>query len=823
MPVRVVTVIILAFLATAAFAQPPVTDESSGEVARRRGDFSAATQIFRTTGLAAELSGDKQTLARSQLSLGHVYYLQARYTEAVGAFRKAEMLGDGRTADLARAFLGQLYWRVGKVDDADLLLDGALEAFTAAGDDLNIALTLRFKGRRENGRVVNGRPNNAEALKLYERSLAISRRIGDEEGELTTLKEIGLLYQTDAPTAENYEKARGYFEDLRARLRGTDYRRLYAVVLNNLATNAKLRRDLDRSLEYAAEGIALFREMGDLQELREMINTRIAVLSDLPDRFAETGADIDESIAISKRLYDQQIGDPLDAQRYFESLIHGFRMKIELADHLDRPDKMIEAQEAMRSWAMLERLQMPADTSLSAADRSAESEFVRTLETLDKEIARAKTADDAKSLENRRRQARLAYEEWQAATAMRSARPKPDDLRTLNIADMCRTLPDERTAIVKFENTSRSPIRVFVLTRAAIAFENQKNRRSFHRALLSFDGKPCSLVTYYAAHWANADDLARLERIHRAIGDFRQQITGRLPSYKSNARFLYDELLADALDGLKGVDHLVIMPSGNLTRVPFQSLVSKQDRFVIEDFAVSYAPSISVLAQMREKSRLLRSQEFPGGVLALGNSKLTAETSARFGLMYGDGGLADLPEAELESRAIAKLFPSSRAVVGPVASESLFRSETGKFRFLHLAVHGLSNEEKPQYSQLLLAPDAGADGLLEGREIARMNLRSEMAVLSACESALGRELDGEGMVGLAWAFAAAGVPTVVASGWKVESKATADLMIDFYSDLAKDNAASKARSLQTAAIKRLRDPRTRHPFYWAAFSLNGAW
>ena len=135
----------------------------------------------------------------------------------------------------------------------------------------------------------------------------------------------------------------------------------------------------------------------------------------------------------------------------------------------------------------------------------------------------------------------------------------------------------------------------------------------------------------------------------------------------------------------------------------------------------------------------------------------------------------------------------------------------------------MSDGEKPLYSHVLLAADADDDGLVEGREIADLKLNAEMVVLSACETARGREIDGEGIVGLAWSFAAAGVPTVVASSWKIDSQNTADLMIDYYNSLNGKSKLSKAAALQKAAINKIRNEKTSAPFYWAGFSLFGDW
>ena len=814
MPVRVFTIIVILLVAAEAFAQRPAAPYVNGETARQRGDLSTAAEIFRAASEAALRADDKQNAARALISLGHVYYLQALYTEAVGAFRRAEKLaaanGDRRGEAVARAFLGQLYWRIGKVDDADMLLAEALAAAEATGDELTTALTLRFLGRVENGRVVNGKPNNAAALKLYDRSIAISRRIGDEEGELTTLKEIGLLYQTDSPTRENYERARTYFEDLRTRLKGSSYRRLYAIVLNNLATNAKLLGRWDASLASAEKAITLFREMGDLQELREVLDVKSVVLLDGLHDAENADACITESIALSRRLYEQHLGSPLDRQGYFESLIQGFRAKMTLAETRGRPDEMLAAQDEMRSWALLDMLRrQAAKPILSEADASAERSLLKAL--------------NEASTTAVRRKARLAYEEWQAAIETRYG--PADDGRTpagLSFEQMCRTLPDAETAIIKYENAKRSPIRVFVLTLAAVDPNFVISRSGLLKKQVELsDGRTCSVTTYNAAHWATPEAESSLAATHSRIAEFREQLGQELPSYKRNARPLYDTLLADAVGPLKGVKNLIIAAGGNVSNVPFQALVDPHGKFVIETFTVSYVPSIAALAEMQANRRKLNGRRYDGDLLALGDPVQPRKTFAGSGSPYSGKGLTALPEAAAEVRRIGAMFPLARILTGRNATEGAFTTAAPRYRILHLAAHGMNDTEKPLYSQLLLAADAAGDGVIEAREIAKMELPAELAVLSACETATGRELDGEGMVGLAWGFAAAGVPSVVASNWSVDSAATAEFMTDFYRELTSPAGATKAAALRTAALKRLNSKRWRHPVYWAGFGLYG--
>jgi CHAT domain-containing protein len=167
----------------------------------------------------------------------------------------------------------------------------------------------------------------------------------------------------------------------------------------------------------------------------------------------------------------------------------------------------------------------------------------------------------------------------------------------------------------------------------------------------------------------------------------------------------------------------------------------------------------------------------------------------------------------------------SKVYIGAEAREDRLKAEAAQARVIHFATHGILNDASPMYSHLALAQgDKNEDGLLEAWELMQMDLKADLAVLSACETARGRFGAGEGVIGLTWALFIAGVPSTVVSQWKVESNSTRDLMLDFHRSLRamSSNPAPKAEALRQAALKVMKNPQTGHPFYWAGFVLVGA-
>ncbi len=147
---------------------------------------------------------------------------------------------------------------------------------------------------------------------------------------------------------------------------------------------------------------------------------------------------------------------------------------------------------------------------------------------------------------------------------------------------------------------------------------------------------------------------------------------------------------------------------------------------------------------------------------------------------------------------------------------------------LHFATHGVFDDKNPLYSYLVLAPgtDSKEDGLLEAWELMQMDLKAELAVLSACDTARGRIAGGEGIIGFSWALFVAGVPTTVASQWQVPSESTTKLMLGFHKNLVSSGSGvkklSKAEAWRQAVLVMMNDPRYRmKPYYWAGFVVVG--
>lgn len=329
--------------------------------------------------------------------------------------------------------------------------------------------------------------------------------------------------------------------------------------------------------------------------------------------------------------------------------------------------------------------------------------------------------------------------------------------------------------------------------------------------------------------------------VQEEIDQFHESIRNRRVGYSDVGRRLYDRLLGPAAEIIKGKRTLIIIPDGELWRVPFQALQPSQNRFVIEDFVVNYAPSLSVLEKMASVQRKPKARTGQGKVLGVGYSSYGNEGNlVRLNdPLSGDSDkeLDPLANSLNEIRRLKSIYGTANmdTAVVPRLDKAGFSRIASKYDILHLATHGILNGSKTLESGLVFGPDlsqeAGAKklSLLTTKEIMTLNLKADLVVLSACDSANVDTSEAEGLIGLSWGFLAAGVPTVVGSQWSVEDASTSLLMEQLHSNL-REKYSSKKRvknvvgsSLRDGILSMMKLRKEyRHPYYWAPFIVIGS-
>lgn len=311
------------------------------------------------------------------------------------------------------------------------------------------------------------------------------------------------------------------------------------------------------------------------------------------------------------------------------------------------------------------------------------------------------------------------------------------------------------------------------------------------------------------------------KELARGVERLVSEIERRDLGYVDAAEELYRRLLAPAAAMLAGKKNICIIPHGALWQLPFAVLRAPDGKHLVERAAIHYAPSLAYLNLYAGRSRdwLKRSPS----VLALGNPAIADASLSRV-RAWTRAALGALPEAATEAREVGRLYGGGDVLVSGAATEEAVKAGAGAHEILHFATHAISQATQPMYSSLVLATQSDReDGLLEAREIVRMDLRAELAVLSACETARGDISEGEGVVGLSWAFLVAGCPRTIVTQWRADSAAAAKTMILFHRRIAAtEGGGSVAGALRDAQLAVLRTPRFSHPYYWGGFVAVGA-
>jgi CHAT domain-containing protein len=309
-----------------------------------------------------------------------------------------------------------------------------------------------------------------------------------------------------------------------------------------------------------------------------------------------------------------------------------------------------------------------------------------------------------------------------------------------------------------------------------------------------------------------------------------------------------------------GNRRLVIVADGALNFVPFEALVTSDKSgdyssldYLVKTNKISYAPSASVTAAMRDQRRtagrnilLVADPIFSATDPRLRSSSATTgkQTEATRGLGL-DSAVSDVtgpsnPPNQLalprlagtraEAEQIARLTRNSGAQADTwldlgANEDDVKTRDIQNYRVLHVATHGILDATRPQFSGLVLSLVGNRnedDGFLRTSEVFNLKLGSPLVMLSACESGLGKVQRGEGVIGLTRAFMYAGAPTVGVTLWSVADKPTAELMTDFYRHLLGPDP-SPSSAMREAQLTMISGKKYSAPFYWAPFVLVGEW
>jgi CHAT domain-containing protein/Tfp pilus assembly protein PilF len=747
----------------------------------------------------ARANGDSHVESHCLVDLGIVAGTRNRWKLSLAYFQAALALtrsyGNPSGEATALCHIANVDIAIGNLEDAIRCLQDAAAIQERLGDEASRAMTLSTLGSLL---VQWGDPNSAAPLLL--KALETIQASGNPHWEGTILHNVALCFLQSGDA----EHAREIFERARQMKVAHDPHTLAITLVGLGGTYRNLGRmdnafqtlqealDLAESLEDANDAAIarlnlgiLCEERGDVEQAYDMYLRCVDDLADLrghadvdPIAFTLPGRfDAMEAIncllaAVADLRGRGQFGDgrvreAFDilergrARGFVNYLCAGSEL---MEDQQTGPEAEQEAIANFRLQAALRSLHTPGRTP------SEVEELIRERDAADAEVRRSRAASRARILEDH--------------PAMYVA--------AISLSEAQERLLDPQTLILQYRLGDRGS------------------------ALWAISQSACSLCCLPCEAEIRTKVLAIEEGLRAWPGESDRGLLDDL------GRELYQMLIEPARSLLPsrsdgGGEHqqgrLIVIPDGILEQLPFEVLVrgpADGGGYLTEDYAVVYAPSVTVLDRIR--------MQRAAGRAASWKKRFVGFAPVDFKFRRA------LPMTETELTRIAQLFPPEDVDLylrSDAMKGKALKLKSGECRYLHFATHGELDREHPHLSGLLLAAE-DRDTVLHAYEIIDRHLGADLVVASSCESGLGGGGRAEGMMGLSRAFLGSGCASACVSLWNVEDQSTAEMMFGFYRGLIESGMA-KDRALRAAKLMMIRESPWAHPHHWGAFVLVGDW
>ena len=769
-----------------------------GEPGEARERYDASLASYRELGDRAGEARVLGNLAVLDRGIGDLQSALDRYTRSLSLWRE---LGNRSGEARALSNLGEAYQLLGEPRRARELLERSLDLRRQVGDRRGEAITLHNLGLV----LSEGLGDLEGGLGRYEEALAQARAVGDRRAEAGALSAVGWLQSRLGRRAE----ALRHFEAAGELARELGDRRREQEVLLQIGRVRNANGEPREALETLALALDLGRELEDRSREPSVLG-EIARAKRALGREAEALRDVEAALAGLESLR-AGVSSPDLGAAYLGTRRDLYELAVELQMELHRRDSAggheraaLEIAERARARGLLDLLGEAGREVRRGIDPELRELRQRLLDRLDAKAALRSTERAAARIADLDREIGEILSELDTLEAeIRRSSPayaalaRPEPLRAVEIQGL---LDPETTLLVYFLGEARG----FLWTVRSDSIE-------------AFELPPR----------AEIDAAARA-----LVESWQVQSPDNTADRRAGAAL--SRLVLGPLAGRWTGFRLAVAPDGALQHVPFAALPfpDRPGEPLITRFEVVHLPSASVLGEQRR--RLTGRPAASGAVAVLADPVFDARDprvlQARGSAAATDGDdLPRLASTRQEAEAIAGLAGPGRALLALDFEANLDLVRDGRlrgYRALHFATHSVLAPERPELSGLVLSrvDSAGMPrpGVLRLPDVYNLDLQADVAVLSGCETALGREVRGEGIVGLARGFLYAGAGRVVASLWRVRDRSTAELMRHFYRALLAEGRPPAA-ALREAQLALRADRRWADPYYWAPFALYGDW
>jgi CHAT domain-containing protein/tetratricopeptide (TPR) repeat protein len=822
-----------------------------GEPRKALDYYGRALSLWEAQGNAAATGDALNNIGVTYYNLGELqrsldYYNRALPLRRAGGNLRAE----ADTLDN----VGVTYIALGEPQQALGHLGRALELRRAAKDVQGEANSLNQIGYAN---VVLG--ETTKGLEYYNQALPLRRATGDRRGEAVTLRNIGVAYASLLEPRKAVEQ----HEQALKLLRAIGSRREEAFTLLHLGKAYSLSGDAQKSAEYCAQALSLFQALSDrLGEARA--RQSLAESASARGNFVEARGQVEAAISIIEAMRTQVLSRQLRTS-FFASRQDAYEFEIDLLMRMHRLDPArgydaaaLEVSERARARGLLEMMsesgvdvRQGVDPALLGRERELSqrlsakaARLIALLGQPNRQEQAAALKEEIGALEEEHQQVlgdiRRRSPHYAAIT-----QPQPLGLREV------QQLLDPDTLLLEYSlGAERSYL--WAVTRDGLrSFQLPGRERIGQAARRLYD-----LVTARSFGVKGESVRQRQERIGRADSQTPE-------AADELSRMVLGPLASESGREL-GSKRLVVVADGALQYIPFAMLPAPGGppgvdnyRPLVAEHEVVSLPSASTLAVQRRElagrkaapnnialiadpvfdsrdERVVSKARRAEGTAATKGEE-TADTRTLEHLTAQAAGAQDgphiarLPYTRQEAEQILAVAPAAsnlRALDFKASLSTALGGELHKYRYVHFATHGYIDSDRPALSAVVLSlvNERGEpqDGLLKTQEIYNLDLPAELVVLSACQTGLGKEVRGEGLIGLTRGFMYAGAARVIVSLWNVSDKGTADLMSRLYRGMLKEGLRPSA-ALRAAQLGLRRRKQWQPPYYWAAFVQQGEW
>ena len=741
--------------------------------------FREALALARQAGLKKDEADWLKGLGGAQLRRGEYSDALASYRAAATIYQKSEMK---RELVEAHSYLADLHLRVGDPRSSRLELEQGLALANSIGYRRGALANLSLLGE-----LARRTGQSEEALSHYHRAYEEARELDDKAQQALLLTRLGQA-ETER---ERYASAEEHLAAALEIARQGEMKSQTALALLWQAELNRRREQPGQAVGLYQEGLGLATSVSNPELIWRLHHGHGRALEAL-DRAEEALAAYRAAIEVIETLRGQIREEPFRAG-FMEDKHEVYADLIRLLLRLGRTDEAFLYVERSRARAYLDLLGNGGirfrsnGHGLGDEERVLRKKIEQLQKLLQQEQDRPPPEHRTSAAETFQRELAEAQRQYSHVLAqLHVADPELESfvvVSPLGVREVQGLLREGEVLLEYF--LAKDRLAIFLLTRDQV--------RHFDQPV------------------GERDIRAKVEL-------FRDRLRPGLESddWRGPAESLWELLIGPVEKSglLQDSSLLYVVPQGVLHYLPFAALRNPTDpsgKFLIEDHLIAYLPSASTLRFSRQKTNGNR-------------NSLLAMAPASTGLRF----------VKEEVRAIREHFSGEeRLVIGPEATEELCKRHCADYDVLHFATHGHLNKLNPLFSRIDLEPSPEADGRLEVFEIMGLQLHADLAILSACNTAIGsghfNELPaGDDWVSLTRAFIYAGAPTVIATLWEVDDRSTTELMSEFYRNLPK---MSKAHALAQAqrgflSMPLMPDPQRtaaslRNPYYWAAFVLVG--